>query len=390
MTVVIMIPLMIPDLPTTDDIIPWLHQIDQNKWYSNYGPLSKQFEREIVELLEAENSGAPASGMVSTSSGTSALEVALSAYRLRPGSKVLLPSLTFPATATAVIRCGLIPVFTDVDPNSWVLTPDIAESVIKKCDADVVIPVSAYGVKIPEKPWQQFAHKHQCKVLIDAAGAFPGQVAMEGVDVTYSFHATKCLGIGEGGGIVSVNNAFLDCCREVTNFGFSQGTIHTSGINAKLSEYHAAVGLCQIRRFKSTMLKRIKLRNKYVAGFSQSDNAVVFQEGKTAISPTLFVVSVPNKASACVKRLTEQGIGVRQWYCPPLHRHKAFASYLRNLSLKYGDLSISDYLGESLVGLPFHPFLTDAQITTVVNAVIEVANNKQNNNKQAAPTRAFV
>lgn len=367
-----MIPLMIPDLPKAEDILPWLQKIDQNKWYSNYGPLSKQFEAEIVELVKCENQGDHKElAMVSTSSGTSALEVALSAYRLRPGSKVLLPSLTFPATATAVIRCGLIPVFTDVDPSTWVLTPEIAEKIIGKSQAEVVIPVSAYGVKLPEKQWQIFAQKHGCKVLMDAAGAFPGQIAIKDVDVTYSFHATKCLGIGEGGGILSTDSGYLNTCREVTNFGFSDGSIHTAGLNAKLSEYHAAIGLCQIRRFRTTMLERIKLRNTYIEGLCQKSNGIVFQQGRSAISPTLFVVSVPNKACDCVSKLSNKGIGVRQWYCPPLHQHKAFASYLRNLSLKFGDLSVSEYLGESLIGLPFHPFLSEQQIQTVVAALID-------------------
>lgn len=381
-----MIPLMIPDLPNTSDLIPWLKQIDENKWYSNYGPLSKQFESEIVELVKCENPGNhPDLRMVSTSSGTSALEVALSAYRLRPGSKVLLPSLTFPATATAVIRCGLIPVFTDVDPNTWLLTPEIADEIIQKSNADVVIPVSAYGVKVPEKQWQRFAQKHQCKVLIDSAGAFPGQVAIEGVDITYSFHATKCLGIGEGGGILSVDNAFINTCREVTNFGFSNGSIHTAGLNAKLSEYHAAVGLCQIRRFRSTMLGRIKLRNTYIENLCDNTVGIQFQTGQSAISPTLFVVSVPNRARECAAELSSQGIGVRQWYCPPVHLHKAFESYLRNLSLKFGDLSVSEFLGESLIGLPFHPFLTHQQIQAVTDALIDVAGNKLD-----APYRASI
>ena len=100
-----MIPLLVPDLPRCEDVLPWLKEIDNNRWYSNYGPLCERFEQQIIALLKDQNMRCRHDfGMVSTSSGTTALETGLSAYRLRPGTRVVLPSLTFPATATAVIR----------------------------------------------------------------------------------------------------------------------------------------------------------------------------------------------------------------------------------------------------------------------------------------------
>ncbi|GAB2191398.1 dTDP-4-amino-4,6-dideoxy-D-glucose aminotransferase VioA [Sessilibacter sp. MAH1] len=371
-----MIPLLVPDLPSVHDILPWLKQIDENRWYSNYGPLCQEFEHEITGLLKRENPDSVNSfSMVSTCSGTTALEVALSAYRFRPGTKVLLPSLTFPATATAVIRSGLIPVLVDVDPNSWILTPEIAEQALIKSGAKVVIPVAAYGCKINEELWQLFAEKNNCRVLIDAAGAFPSQTPRQKVDICYSFHATKSLGIGEGGGIVSVDNLYLDICRDITNFGFSNGTIHTAGMNAKLSEYHAAIGLAQIARFNEIKLKRQALYATFRSKLEFLSDKFQFQNADIPKLPTLFVIKLGQNAKDLAHKLHDYGITTRQWYCPALHNHQAFKSYVKNLSLKYGSLINSQILSEQLLGLPFHPFLSNTDIdymcSSLAKALVE-------------------
>jgi len=367
-----MIPLMVPDLPSTDEILPWLREIDHNRWYSNYGPLCLQFEQELVELLKAQSPRCRANfSMVSTSSGTTALEVGLSAYRLRPGTRVVLPSLTFPATATAVIRSGLIPVLADVDPECWVLTPEIAEQIVVKSGAEVVVPVAAYGHRLDVGAWAEFAREFNCQVLIDSAGAFPAHTPMAGVDIAYSFHATKSLGIGEGGGLLSVDDDFLKTARELTNFGFGAGTVNTIGMNAKLSEYHAAIGLCQIRRFPQMKAKRRALYSRMRERVGTARGLISYQSDRTPSSPTLFVIAIPGDAQRVCRHLEANAVGVRQWYCPPLHLHPAFDSYIKNSSLKFGDLSVSEQLADRIIGLPFHPSLTDIDIRTVSRVINE-------------------
>ncbi len=372
-----MIPLLVPDLPSTDEILPWLRQIDNNHWYSNYGPLCLQFEKELVKLIQQQNQLSTNShtpnhfAMVSTCSGTTALEVGLSAYRLRPGTRVVLPSLTFPATATAVIRSGLIPVLADVDPDSWLLTPEIAEPIVKKSGAKVVVPVSAYGQTVDEQAWQNFAEENHCQVLIDAAGAFPGQTPRSQVDVAYSFHATKSLGIGEGGGLLSTDENYLQVARELTNFGFSEGAVSTIGMNAKLSEYHAAVGLCQIRRFDQIKQKRNGLFKQMRKALHQRGLPIVYQSEESPSSPTLFVVAIPGGASDVCEYFRSKDIGVRQWYCPPLHLHPAFASYIKSHSLRFGPLIQAEQLSHRLIGLPFHPRLSSDNIQQVADVLAD-------------------
>ena len=215
----------------------------------------------------------------------------------------------------------MIPVLADVDESNWVLTPEIAAQIVEKSGAKVVIPVAAYGEKLDELAWADFASQYDCHVLIDSAGAFPAHLPHPDVDIAYSFHATKSLGIGEGGGLLSTDWAFLDTARELTNFGFSRGTVNAVGMNAKLSEYHAAVGLCQIQRFADIKQKRRALYGKLRHQIGEQWGAITYQSQQAPSSPTLFVVAVPGNAAKICQKLTAQGIGVRQWYCPPLHLH---------------------------------------------------------------------
>src|SRR5512139_3302868 len=132
------ISLLIPKMPVTAQLAPYLDQIDQNRHYTNFGPLNKQLEERVKgEVCKGFRDNC---FVTTVSNCTVGLELALQASGLNPGSKVLMPTLTFVATATAIIRAGLVPVFADVDPDSWALTPEIASRHLGAVDA--VMPVS--------------------------------------------------------------------------------------------------------------------------------------------------------------------------------------------------------------------------------------------------------
>src|SRR5215510_1902792 len=116
--------LLVPDPPDTDALSPYLRRIDSARWYTNFGPAVRQLEERLLELCQ-KDSRAPLY-LTTVSNCTLGLELALSAFQLRPGAHVLVPGLTFAATITAVMRAGLEPVIGDIDPASWLLTPDIA------------------------------------------------------------------------------------------------------------------------------------------------------------------------------------------------------------------------------------------------------------------------
>ncbi len=344
-----MIPLLVPDLPTTEELIPWLKCIDNNKWYSNFGPLVQKFESELTDLL--------GSNVTTVNSGTSALELSLLALELPIGSKVLLPAFTFPATVTAVKYIGLQPIFTDIDPNTWLLTPNIARQILDKLTYDVVIPVTTFGHPQPTDEWDKFSNATGVKVLIDAASSFGNQPIGKHCIVIFSLHATKAFGIGEGGLVVSNSADFIRQVRALSNFGFENGTIVKSGSNAKLSEYHAAVGLAQLKRWNRITQKRGLIWSIYQKYLAKTSLQSMPENHVPAILSVKIQDDIPILANKYIK--------TRRWYYPPLYKHPAFIDIVKISPQEDDYLPITENL--SLLGLPFHTSLTKAEIIYICN-----------------------
>lgn len=362
-----MLKLLVPDLPSADKLLPWLEQIDASRWYANFGPLSQLFEARVREDLIANHGGGEGLRVVSTSTGTSALELSLEAYQLPRGSRVIVPALTFPATALAVLNCGHEPIIADVDSTSYALSIENVARLVDKYNAKAVIPVSVFGSSLDVKQWSDFATASGCKVLFDSAGAFGEQDVSDGIDVVYSFHATKALGIGEGGAVATFDSDFAERIYRLSNFGFKDGEIILQGgRNAKLSEYHAAVGMAQFERWPEKKKSRARLRGCYLDEFQGSEQILKAAPNETIAAPTLMVVELLDmEAKVVSKALAAVGVESRQWYCPPLYRHPAFRSY----SLKNEAYPNTERLCGRLLGLPFHTFMDSVDVAKVVKEI---------------------
>lgn len=364
------IKLLVPSMPTAEEILPWLRRIDENRWYTNFGPLNAQFEAELLARMP----GPGGMALATVANCTVGLELALSGLGLPPGGRVLIPAITFVATGTAVVRAGLVPVIADVDPDSWLLTPDIARRALAAGPLAAVMPVSTFGLAQDVDAWDAFTAETGVPVLIDAAGAFGNQGVGRTTSVVFSLHATKSLGTGEGGFVVSRDAGYLQGIRQATNFGIDLASPTgdcVGGTNAKLSEYHAAVGLAALARWDAEWAGRAALFALYLERLERRGVPVTYQAGRRGILHTLFVVRLsgcPNMA-AVVASLAARGIGSRRWYCPPLYRHTAFSA-----CPLAGPFTVSEGLGQELLGLPFYPGLGEAQVDEVVDSLAEAVN----------------
>lgn len=358
------IPLLVPDMPRRADLEPLLSAIDDARWYTNFGPLLRRFELELGGLF-----GAPAPSLTTVANGTFALELALAAMGLPRGARVLIPALTFVATASAVLRSGLEPVISDVDAASWVLTPMIAREVAARERIDCVLPVAAYGCPLPAADWDVFCAQTGIPVLIDSAGAFGNQQAGERIALAFSLHATKAFGIGEGGLVVSSDPSFVERVRHLSNFGIdvSTGRARDVGTNAKMSEFHAAVGLAALARWPGRARLRRELHVRYCAELARLCPGVTLQERPVDGIYTILQVALPAGAGRdpVSQALSAQGIDTRAWYLPLLPDHPAYAS------LALGDIAVARSLGPRLLGLPFHLDLSGADIAHVCATLAE-------------------
>ncbi|MBV8636208.1 MAG: DegT/DnrJ/EryC1/StrS family aminotransferase [Burkholderiaceae bacterium] len=354
-------PLLVPTMPTAAQLHPYLQKIDDNRWYTNFGPLNSELEARLGQSLQVKEQGLAITCVAECTAG---LELALQADGLQAGARVLTPSLTFVATGTAIVRSGYTPVFADVDPAKWILTPAIAEAALAHTRFDAVMPVSTFGAEQDVAAWAEFARKHGKTVIIDAAGSFGNQRVCPGVTVVFSLHATKSLGAGEGGAVIGTQ-AVVDRIRRLANFGIevSTGLVDEAGTNAKLSEYHAAVGLASLDMWETIKAERRALRARYLTALHAANLPIQLQAlPENGVYPTFPVALAEGIDSHWViEKLTAAGIGTRRWYCPPLHEHKAFASYDCA-----GALPVTASLGKRIVGIPFHLHLLDGAVGEIV------------------------
>ncbi|MCB5208269.1 DegT/DnrJ/EryC1/StrS family aminotransferase [Methylovorus mays] len=369
------IPLLTPQLPDRAALQPYLERIDHTRHYSNFGPLVLELESRLASRFSDQ--GKQPLEVVTVSSATAGLELALTSLDLPPGSRVLVPALTFVASLTAILRAGHLPVICDIDPHSWLLTPDIAEACIASSDAKAIIAVATFGQAQDTLRWQALQQKTGVKVVIDAAAAFGSQwLLTPDIPVVFSMHATKSLAAGEGGFVVTGNSEQRQMIKELSNFGINLnpdtqhpvGHLSYAGTNAKLSEYHAAVGLASLDTWQQQADARQAIYHRYQHLLqSMCGETLVWQHGPLPAAPTTFSVRVGSDARRIkLEQLCAvQGIGTRRWYQPLLHRHAAKVGPILHLPTPVAEAVSSD-----LIGLPFSPFLQDGQMQEVAANVL--------------------
>ena len=355
------LPVAQPLLPPAEAILPYLQRIDQQRWYSNFGPLVTDLEQRLGKRFAA-----PA-GVVTVSSGTQGLILALKALGARRGSLCALPSWTFVATAHAVLQAGLIPWFLDVDPDTWMLDPDHVRSRLWAAPGAVsaVITVAAYGRTPNIDRWCDFRRETGTPVLIDAAAAFDALDDAR-IPAVVSLHATKAFGVGEGGFVAGEDTDYLARVRQLSSFGF-RGTreAHIPATNAKLSEYAAAVGLAGLDGWSATRARFLGVaQNLRIALIDAPE--VEFQPGWGVnwIS-SVCVVRVPEgKLEAVEANLTREGVDTRRWWGAGCHAGPVFAGCPRDALPNTLDLA------RSTLGLPFAADLDHASVNRIAGAVL--------------------
>ncbi len=360
------IPLRRSRLPPADELLPYLRRIDAAQWYTNFGALVREFESRL-----ARHFGVAAEEVVTVANGTLGLVGALQAQGVTPGKLCLIPSYTFAATPAAAIAAGLNPYFVDVSRETWALELDTAEAAMRQLGGQVaaVMPVSPFGAPIDAAAWDDFSARHGVNVVVDAAGAVdtlkPGRVP-----AMVSLHATKVLGVGEGGLVVARDPELITRIRRCSNFGFEawhtgKGALEAGG-NFKMSEYTAAVGHAVLDAWPKTRETVISLAKTYrdalnsIPGIRQMN-----WFGRQGGAYCAVELAEPN-GERVVQQLELLGIESRLWWGRPCHRHPAYARF------GHGDLANTEWLVPRVLSLPFYPELSKADVLRIRDALAKV------------------
>jgi len=362
----------IPDLPDADALLPYLRRIDENRWYSNFGPLVQEFEARFSAAMAAAHRAARARPFVTMASGYYALSLGLRLLSVGPKSRVLVPAVTFPACPLAPQNLGAEAVLADVDPESWTLTPAIARAVIARHKIDAVMPVCVYGFPLDAQAWDSFEKETGVPVLIDAAAAIEVQRYPARGIVAHSLHALKPFGIGEGGVLALPNEALARRARQATNFGMKDRRTFAGGENAKMSEYHAAVALAQMDRWETVKRRRKDVLDLYLAALAPLGAAARAHPMLAQTIPSAMMIRLEGrKGQATAKALCARGVAAHRLYLPPLYDHPHFAR-LRRIDARgkaAGRLDGAESMNASVIGLPFHPFMAEEDVQKTVDAL---------------------
>ena len=367
------IPLLVPELPTLEALTPYLRRIDQRRWYSNFGPLVSEFEARIAASFRQPGQ-LQSSYAVTVGNATAGIELALRALNLPRDSLVLVPALTFVATATAVLSAGLTPVVADVDSEQWLLTPEIALDASERLPLRAVIPVATFGCAQDAAAWTRFHAATGLPVIIDAAAAFGNQLDPGPTCAVFSLHATKPLAAGEGGVVVTHDAAFAATVRQLSNFGIDLsgaqgvpvGSTTLVGTNAKMSEYHAAVGLASLDIWPQTVVQRHALFARYSETLMASSGAQLhWQQMPTESVRSVCCLMLQSAAhrNHAEAVMAERGIATRRWYLPLINQHPAF-QHIQHLPTP-----CAEKIALRLIGIPFHAALSDQDMIEIAQAL---------------------
>ncbi|MDD5586387.1 MAG: aminotransferase class I/II-fold pyridoxal phosphate-dependent enzyme [Alphaproteobacteria bacterium] len=372
----------IPDLPAADDLLPFLRRLDENRWYSNFGELVTEFEKRFPEAMAVAH-GEPGKPRrcLTLSSGYHALVAGLKALGVEPGKRVLMPAVTFPACPHAALRLGAEPVLTDVDPGTWTLTPEIARAAATATKLHAVMPVAVYGIPLPADEWDAFTRDTGIPVIIDAAAAAESQRYPEHGLVAHSLHATKPFGIGEGGLLVAANGEVIERARRYANFGTHGRITHGPGENAKMSEFHAAVALAQLQRWPAIKERRRRVYKMFAASMGGLKSLAPVHPGfEAAVVSVLMFQTLEPCAIDLAERLQKEDVAVHRTYLPPLYNHPYFSRLTvascggqsvcsADPAIKARFMPNCEKLNQTLIGLPFHGFMNEADVQKVLGAL---------------------
>jgi perosamine synthetase len=307
---------------------------------------------------------------VATSSGTTALHLALLASEVGPGDEVITVPFTFFASASAILFTGARPVFVDVDESSFNIDVGRIEAAITPATR-AILPVSLYGQPADLPAIAEIAERRGLALVEDAAqshGASVGDRRSGSWGAgCFSFYPTKNMTTGEGGMVTTTDPAVADRARLLREHGMRVRYQHEMvGYNFRMTDVHASIGLGQLPKLPGYNARRRAIAARYDRELQGVITPRV-QPGVTHVyhQYTLRV----NRRDEFVERLKERGVGTGVYYPIPVHRQKPF------LALGYADqhFPVSERLANEVLSIPVHPSLTDDEVEAVISAVNGVA-----------------
>jgi dTDP-4-amino-4,6-dideoxygalactose transaminase len=359
-----------PHLPPLAEFIPYLEKIWHSKVLTNGGPFHQRLEKSLCEYLGVDH-------IALFSNGTLALVNALQALRIT--GEVITTPYSFVATSHALLWNGIKPVFVDIDPVTLNLDPARIEAAITP-QTTAIMPVHCYGHPCDAAAIQKIADNYNLKVIYDAAHAFGvrdegGSVLRHGNVSVLSFHATKVFNTFEGGAIVCHDDKTKQHIDHLKNFGFvDEVTVVAPGINGKMSEMNAALGMLQLQYIDQAIARRKEIADLYRELFAGVRGIrCVADSGEKVANYSYFPILVgdgyPTTRDKLFEKLRRENIYARRYFFPLI---SDFPMYRGFPSAGRDNLPVAADVASRVLCLPIYPELEEEQIHAIVEIISDV------------------
>ena len=334
------------------------------------GPKVAEFEKNYAKFAGVKHA-------IAVNTGTAALHAALMAIPLKTGDEVVLPSFTFVATAEAVVLAGGKPVFADIDPDTYTLSPGAFKKAITR-KTKAVVPVDLYGLPADIKPIKEVASKHSISIIEDCAqshgATYQGKPAGALADLAgWSLYAAKNIGTGEGGIVTTDNDDFAQKVKMVRTHG--EKVKYQSlmlGTNYRMTEIQAAIGIVQLKRLPEFFAKRHHNADRLTKKLGNQTKIILPPQPKNR-TPSWYLYTIrirkatEEKRNDIIKQMREKGIGADAYYPTPINEMPFYRENFGSFRLPETEKAKAQVLS-----LPIHPGVTDEQIDLIARTLLDI------------------
>jgi len=315
-------------MPDFDEYTQEIKELWESHWLTNHGVKARELKDQLKQYLHTDN-------LELTVNGHMALELILTALKLPAGSEVITTPFTFVSTTHSIVRCGLKPVFCDINPDTYTIDVSKIESLITE-NTSAILPVHVYGNICDADAIQAIADKHSLKVIYDAAHAFGvtykgSPVANLGDASIFSFHATKVYNTIEGGAITFKDSSLSKVIEEIRDFGIhDEESIPYVGPNGKMNEFAAAMGICNLRHVDDEIKKRAAVVECYRKNLAEVKGIKLNSVSADTVTnyayfPVVFTDEYKMSRDEIFAELSANGIKSRKYFYPLTNSIEAYA-----------------------------------------------------------------
>jgi dTDP-4-amino-4,6-dideoxygalactose transaminase len=354
-----------PDLPPLGEYTEFLKKIWASRWLTNNGEFLLQFEERLRQYLNIKN-------IVVVSNGTLALHLALKS--LPKKGEIITTPFTFITTTNVILWEGFTPVFADIDLETFNINPDDVERKITEKTV-AILAVHVYGNPCDVKRLEEIAEKHKITLIFDAAHAFGVEYEHQSVlnfghISTLSFHATKQFNSIEGGGIVTLDETLVSKFKLLRDHGIkSEEEVELPGTNAKMNEFQAALGICNLNHLEEKLALRQQLYQYYkdkLSSLPLQFQKIVASKYNYSYFPVCFTTF--EQRERVFEELLKKGIRTRKYFYPLT----TSAKYLKQMNLveKY-HLQNAHNITNRVLCLPLYPDLEKQNIDYIAEIITE-------------------